>query len=1126
MLSTRFRCIQLLAFALVIGIGLVPVASAQISTATVNGTIRDATGSVVPGAEISISNVETGTEQQSVSNNTGLYRFANLQPGLYTLSCAAEGFQTSVVNPFALVVNQIATFDFILEVGAVTETVTVQATGAQLQASSAELGSAVTEKQVVDLPLNGRNFTKLLELTPGVAPVSVSQNRGGFTARPIGQFQFPAVNGQTNRSNLFMLDGVFNQGAFVSTYAVPPIIDTIQEFKINAHNDDPEFGGALGGIVNVVTKGGTNEFHGNLWWFLRNDKLDSRNYFRANVTPQKWNQFGGTFGGPVIRNKTFFMLGYQGFRLRRPSDRALRVPTPDNLAGNLSDDPRQIYDPFSTTMAADGGFARNPFPGNIIPASRLSATALAYAQNLVPAAGPIVIPNTDRNALDTTPVRNNQEEYTARLDHVFNEADRMWFRWSGTLQDNDVSGGLPSLGGFQEYRARNIAASWAHTFSPTAILQIQGGWVRSDDNAGNRFRDRGVLNQLACADTFCGSFNSGDDLIPNYNVSGWFAAGESNTLNVPSSSIYNFRGNFTKIMGNHTIKFGGEGNTTDFQAFYENLNVAFNVQQTANPLDNDGGLPLASFLLGVPDSAGRRNVWETLRPGGTMGFYVMDSWKASQRLTINLGLRYDRQFQPPYGEEQTIGKQGGIETGALDLLRGVYVLQRRPPSCAERGFAPCIPTPDGSLPEHVIEDPRGKIYHDTTKNFQPRVGLAYRISDSTVMRTSYGIFFDEWAAVTQTAQNYEGGWPDVGQQLGNNLNQPTAENPRPTIDISNPFPQGLFPPPTPFTGVLWYMDPHFENPYSQQWNFGLQHQLDESTVITANYVGSASSRLNVGGYYNTAVEPGAGAIKPRTPFPHAQQSFFDRSWGKSNYHAFQFLLDKTLASGLAYKVSYTWSRSMDHGSSGWYGVEGFAVQNPYDLRADYSPSGFDIPHVLNVSWVWQLPFGSGRRWDSGSNALNAIIGGWQFNGIALFRSGQPYTLSIPGDITNTGNTGNYARPNILGAVELSNPTPARWIDTSNVGWPDFVPGTSVRQYGDSGRHNVRTDGVSNFDLSVFRQFRFMESKLVEFRLEMFNAFNTPTFGTPGRLFSRPNFGVVSGTALPERNIQMGLKVVF
>ena len=339
----------------------------------------------------------------------------------------------------------------------------------------------------------------------------------------------------------------------------------------------------------------------------------------------------------------------------------------------------------------------------------------------------------------------------------------------------------------------------------------------------------------------------------------------------------------------------------------------------------------------------------------------------------------------------------------------------------------------------------------------------------------------------------------VGQQLGNDLNQPTAEHPRPKVDITNRFPQGLFPPPTPFTGVLWYMDPHFENPYSQQWNLGLQHQLDEPTATTANDVGSASSLLNIGGYCNTAVEPEPGPIKPRTPFPHARQSFFDRNWGKSNYHAFQFLLDKTAASGLAYQ-------SLLHL---------VPLDGPRLVRL---VRGRRFRHAESVQPPGRLLAIGLRRPPRAQRELGVAAA-------VRFRpkvgSGQPYTLSIPGDITNTGNTGNYARPNtnILGAVAVSNPTPARSIDTSMVGWPDFVPGTSVRQYGNSGRHNVRTDGVSNFDLSLFRQFPFMESKFVEFRLQVFNAFNTPTFGTPERLFSQPNFGIVSSTALPERNIQ-------
>ena len=1109
-------------------LSVLPSADAQISTASINGTVRDVSGAVIVDAELVLGNVGTGIEAATRTNSVGLYRFANLQPGPYTLSASNPGFQTRIVEPFTLVVNQIATFDFSMAVGAVAESIIVEATGVALQASSSELGAAVTERQVVDLPLNGRNFTQLLALTPGVAPVSVAQNAGGFSARPIGQFQFPSVNGQNNRSNLFLLDGVINFSDFVSTYAVPPIIDTVQEFKVNSHHDDAEFGGAVGGIVNVVTKGGTNEYHGAGWWFLRNDNLDARNFFRPTVTEQKRNQFGGSLGGAIIRNKTFFMIGYEGFRLRTPADRLYRVPTAANLQGDLSDIPEQIFNPFTTMEdpSNPGTFTRQPFSNNQIPQSMIDPGMAAYAQATLPA--PIVTGVADRNGRDLTPFRQNQEGYTARVDHMFTNSDSAWFRWSGTLQDNEGSGGRQTLSSLTEYRAINIAGSWVHTFNPTTVLQLQVARSRTEDNSINRFRDRGFLSSLGCSPTYCGSFASGEDLIPNYNVIGFFGGGESNTLNVPTSGITQFKGSATKVIGNHTLKFGGEGNNWSFESFYENLNSAFRVQTTNNPRNPSGtGSSLASYLLGLNDSAGRRNVNETLRPGGEMGFYIHDSWKVTPKLTVNLGLRYDRTFIPPYGKEETIGKQGGIETGNLDMLTGIYFLQVLSPSCAERGRAPCIPTPDGSLPENVALEPRGKIFTDTKKNFQPRLGIAYRPSDKTVVRTGFGVFFDNWAGISQMAQAYQGAWPDVGQGLANNVNVPSTANPTPTINGANPFPEGLIPAPTPFNFVSWFTDPRFENAYSMQWNFGFQHQINPTTLVDVNYVGSGGRRLTVGGYWNTALEPGPGDIRPRTPFPHAQQSFFDKSWGRSNYHGFQFQLSKRFSNNLAYQVSYTWSKSIDIGSSGWYGVEGFAVQDVYDIGASRGLSGFDLPHVLAFNWVYELPIGSGRAWDTGNKVLNYIVGGWQFNGIANFRSGIPYTPVVSGDLANVGNTGNYLRPDYVGDPVISSPSPSRWINTSAFALPPDVPGApGIKQYGNAGRHTLRNDGGQNFDLSLFRKFPFGEGKRIELRTEWFNAFNHPTFGTPGRVMNNPNFGVVTGTALPERNIQFGLKIIF
>jgi hypothetical protein len=382
------------------------------------------------------------------------------------------------------------------------------------------------------------------------------------------------------------------------------------------------------------------------------------------------------------------------------------------------------------------------------------------------------------------------------------------------------------------------------------------------------------------------------------------------------------------------------------------------------------------------------------------------------------------------------------------------------------------------------------------------------------------MFFDNWAGVTQSAQNYEGTWPDVAQQLGNNLNNQLSTSVLPNRKGTNPFPEGLFPVPTPFNQVQWYMDPLSQNPYSMQWNLGLQHQLNNSTVVSANYVGSGGRRLFTAGYYNTALTPGPGNPRDRSPYPYIQPSFYDRSIGRSNYHSFQFLLDKKFSKGLAYMVSYTWSKSIDIGDSGWYGVEGHSVQDPYSYNNDRSVSGFDLPHVLSVNWVYQLPFGPGMSWNPSNKVLSHVIGNWQVNGIALLRSGQPFNLSVPGDGANTGNNG-YLRPDYVGGdISLSNPTPAKWFNTGAFAIP------AAFKFGSMGRHILRSDGYENLDLSIFRQFPILESRRLEFRAEMFNALNRVVYGTPNGNITSSGFGQVTGLANQPRQIQLALKFIF
>jgi hypothetical protein len=1112
------------------------VAYGQLSTATLTGVVRDSTGAIVPDATVTLRNAATTIERHAVSNSAGNYSFLNVTPGRYTLETTATGFRPNKVSEFELQVNQTMTQDTVLEVGTLEQAVQVEATAAGVESSTAELGAVVSEKQVVDLPLNGRNFTQLLTLTPGVAPVSVSQNTNGAFGSPTtagAQFIFPAINGQTNRSNFFRTDGINNQGPFLSTYAVPPIIDTIQEFKVNAHNDQAEFGSTLGGIINVVTKSGTNNLHGTAFEYVRNDAFDARNTFFDRVQTFRQNEFGFTVGGPVYipklydgRNKTFFYGGFQEFLYRSPANGYFRVPTDANYNGDLSDIPTQIFNPFSTREdpAHPGQFIRDPFPNNHISGSLIDPNMVAFAKATLPAAGPIL--NGTNNAIDTTPFHQNQEEYTFRVDQTIGQSDFVWFRYAAAAQDNIQSGGRPALRSLTERPGTNYGTSWVHTFNPTLVLQAQFGHSNVQDNGTTRFVTKPP--DVGFSPNFAGNFIGGATIVPALNVDGFFNGGESNGFNPNFGNIWEWRGNVSKIFGNHTMKFGGEWASNTFESLYNNANSNYSAQQTGNPSDSSQpGSSLASFLLNVPDNAGRRNVHETTRYGGVMSFYFQDSWKLTPKLTVNYGLRYDRTFQPPYGLPSTVGHNGGIETGEINFNNGTYVLQKVPPTCAQRGFAPCIPDPSGALPDHVVVDPRGKIFHDTTTNWGPRIGLAYRLGNRTAVRTSFGIFYDNWASVVQTAQNYEGAWPDIGQQLANNLNKPLHGTPLPTVKGQDPFAvggAGLFPAPTPFNQVQWFIDPYDKNPYSMQWNFGVQHQFTDANVLTLNYVGSGSRRLNVGGYYNIAQTPGPGDPQARALYPYISPTFYDRSIGKGSYNALQFQYERRFSRGWAYQVAYTYSKSIDIGSSGWYGVEGQSVTDPYHVQRDRGPSGFDLTHVFSLNMVYDVPIGKGKRLSTNNAVADYILGNWQINTIFQARSGSVYNIYVSGDVANTGNVGwtQYERANIVGDINnISNRTWSRYINTDAVQIP------AQYTFGNGGRDRFRADPFWNLDTSLFRAFPIREGLRLEFRAEAFNLLNTVIYNIPSNdMADAANFGRMTSTANNPRQLQLGGKIIW
>src|SRR5579864_3434892 len=1060
------------------------------ATAAINGTVRDSAGAVIVDATVVLHNRDTSLDRSASTNSVGSYVMTNVLPGNYDLKVTMSGFGPAVKTGLILLVNQTATYDFTLKAGAVNEVVEVQDNPVTLETSTSELGVAVVKEQVNDLPLNGRNFTQLLNLTPGVSTVNVSQNSstsGGIWSNPIGTFSYPSVNGQSNRSNLFLLDGVNNEGSFGSTYAVPPIVDDIQEFKVQSHNDDASFGGVLGGVVNVVTKSGTSHFHGSAWEFLRNKALDANLIYPLLPTAAQrdpnnqpgfqQNQFGVTFGGPLPipgehQKKTFFFLSYEGFRNHTAASNQYITPTATQLGGDLTGIAEQIYNPYSgQAFMCDSSGNPLPAPGNIqgsgtpcnkIPTTMIDQNMVNYAKKLFPAPN---VTGSSLNGLDTTKNITRQDEGGVRLDHQFSQHDYVWARYTSFRQPVTGSGGFIGILHQQVTNGYNVGANYTHLFSGSTLAEFHFGRTDMTINQGSQFTTAppSFGTQVGFSPNFAGNFRGGVVMIPNVVIREGYignpnpaAHGAAQVDKTRVSDIWEYGGDFTKTIGRHTFRAGANFATNNSNALYLNSNVQFSSANTANPnpppvKPPPTGDALASFLLGIPTSAGRRNVIETEHSGWVDGFYAMDQWKVTSKLSVNLGLRYDLTLIGIYGDN----KNANNFVGDMNFRDGTYILARNAPSCAQTNAAPCIP--GGTLPAHVIVTPLGgtAIYHTDKGNIQPRVGVAYQLLPNTVLRAGYGRFYDNWAAITQTAQNYEGTWPSLDQLGASNMN-PISAGP-PTRFAEDPFGLGSGSPvtgATPFTQSTWFADPYLKRPYSDQWNVGVQQQVTSNSVLTANYVGSVGRRLDIGGAYNVAMQAGgnantsctpydpnnAAATNCGAPFTYIGPTAYDRSVGKSNYNALQVSLNGQQQRGLTYLVSYTWSKSLDLGCTGWYGVEGCSIQNPYNLQADKGPAATDLPQIFSGAWVYALPFGKGKTMSSDNRVLDAVIGGWNLNGVLSLSSGTPFDVGTSHDVANTGNYnyGNgygYERANLVGSRYPSNKGPAQWINIASFQTP-------------------------------------------------------------------------------------------
>ena len=1031
-LSNGLKCLALGVLLLAV---ITVSAHAQTSQASIRGTVHDSSNAVIVGAKLTLVNVNTHVTSETVTNNAGDYLLLNINPGTYTLEATSKGFVSQKLKPFVLQVNQVSALDFTLAVGGMDTVVQVEAVGNEIEASTTELAMTLESKQIADLPLNSRNFTELFIAAPGVSPIVVSGSQTMSYTTAIGPSMIPSFNGQTNRSDLFLVDGILDVETFGNAFAVQPGIDYIENMKLESHNDSAEFGGSSGGTINISTKSGTNTLHGSAWEFNKTNTMQALAYFTPHGTPQTpftQNQWGGTLGGPVVlpklyngKNKTFFFGGYEDLRYTGPGTWSAIVPTAAELSGDFTAD-APIYDPTTTTCDANLNCTRQQFSYqgvlNKIDPARIAQGNVYYAQHIWPAAGLAGAP-AGSNTYQNSPNYQNLYTFDARVDENLGANNAVFFRYMA-LKGNQNSGRtqIPEVVSTNAY---TYVGSYTHTFSAASVLHVQGG--RTYEARPQTWRYNNVPSDIDAKAGFPTQFDTGfltlGNIIPGVNITGLInETGEDNNSEVTANS-WSVKSDFIHVIGKHTFKLGGEYNGIGETQSIEWAQLAYSSAETAiNSNDSKTGNGVASFVLGIPNHFTKRNLAESISPGGFMGYYLQDQWQMSPKLTVNLGIRYDLALIPEYGTPE----KNNQDVGNFDFNSGTYVVYKVPGSCASTGNAPCIPTADGSLPTHVVASPDGKVFQNQYNNFQPRIGAAYRITPTTVIHGGFGVAFDNYAGLVQNVRGVSGNWPSVGQIAQNNINVPVSQaNPFPGYTTQNLPAMTALPAATPFNQSNWFVDPKMKDAYSLQWNFGLQRQLDAVTVVSATYVGSENRRLSYGGFYNTATTPGPGAPSLRYPYPYITPTYYSMSTGEGTYNALQVQLTRSFHNGLAATVAYSWSKSIDEGCSGFFGSEGCNIQQIYNPKAERSVSAFDVPQNLVATWNYALPIGRGKAVNTQNRVLDLLVGGWQYSGFAKFHSGNPYNVTDKTDIANIGTTG-YIRPNIT-----VSPTPT--IERHNIG---------------------------------------------------------------------------------------------
>ncbi len=1059
---------------------------AQTATGEVNGTVSDPNAAAVAGAAVKLINQATKSESATTTNQSGYFTFVNLKPASYVLMVEATGFKKSVTSVFTLGVTETLTQNVSLAVGEMSEVVEVAAGTELVQSSSSELGTVITQRTIEDLPLNGRNFTQLLTLIPGATPVSTSQNRSiggveGNVGIPGSGFVDPSFHGMENRSKLYFFDGIINTNIRGPTYIVIPNIDLVQEFKVVGQDAKAEFGGAMGGVMNMVSKSGGNSFHGSAFEFVRNDAFDARNSFDVCTTarcgtatgvpkkplPFRQNQFGAAVTGPIFKNRTFFSFGYDGWRYSQAALGLSYVPTVAEINGDFTNTPfrRPIYNPYSTRQVGanlvrdqfrcDG--AGNPLPVNGLrqqdqtigsPCFKIpQALIFGPMQNFFRtySAAPNFSGDPQNNFAQGRPTLNDSNGYQLRIDHRFSDSDNFFFRFTQqTVTVFNPIGDAGSTGG--SGKGRNYGGAWTHTFSPNLILDVRAGYAGRPGVDSSQQNQHDAGTSPLQSQGFVDVEKYGGLLV---RLANW-TAGSNNDFGVRGGALrenpnWSVTPNLTWLRGAHNLKLGAwyiEAKRIQLNVFQR---YTFADEQTRNPAASSGttGLSLASALLGFPNNF---DAQLPILHGGPVQFkyaswaaYGQDEWRVSRDVVLTLGLRFDYLNQP-----KTIDRR---LWNSFDLLgqRWIIGAADMPPRCSATNAAPCIPDAFFSDPHFNNVVLAGKDFFappPVKDNWGPRVGIAWSLNSKSVLRAGYGLYFDPLPARSQYAQNdlEAAVWPDATAYSGTaNTNANFASGSY--FNIIQIQGQGFatpLPTASPWTVGGFNDDPNYKDPYSHQWHVEYQRELMKNSMISVAYVGSVSRRLPYSGLGNTArhaypAGTATATVDADRPVPWVGAGLnYTLPIGRASYRALETKFQRRFSQGWSTLVAYTWSRTYDTGS-GYFNVENgtggsASIQNYWDQSTAWGPASYSIPHFLSISTVYEAPFGKGKRWFR-SGPASWILGNWQTNFIAQARTGAPINLVVTGDLANLRGSGssapnNYLRPNQIADPYTAGPVAA------------------------------------------------------------------------------------------------------